>query len=468
MKKKKKMLRMINIKSILSIYLSVCLSGVMLAQGDIALDVYVKNILEHHPYIKIANNKLLKSEYKLKAARGAFDPKISGSWQLKEFDDKSYYNLQNVKLKAPNRTGVTPIVKFQNNTGYYLNPQNGNPSGGLLGAGIEIPILQGLVIDLDRKNVNISKLENEKQTFKNDSTINTIMALALKDYINWAKAYYMYESINNIFETRKERFENTLNMYEGGNISPMDTLDAYAQLNKTERDLLGTQATLTKYYYKVLNNIWDPILTNIDTIIPVSFNDIENYVFPKSLNLAIENHNLISSLVKSKEQLEIEVKYRREQFKPKLNLELLPIASFTNPMDGQKGFSSNNFASNLTFELPLYYRKQSNYYRVYKLEIENTEAKIEFQKKKILNSYRASIVNVTLLKSQLNISTRNMEYLNTLKTLEEEKYNIGESTLIKLNLRENKFIDEQIKLYSTSAKYINELIDLNIILQTLN
>lgn len=440
------------------------------AQVDtLTLKSYVANVKEFHPYIQITNNKFRKSELKLRAARGSFDPKLEGNWQQKQFDGKTYYDIREAKLKSATRIGISPIAKYQNNSGTFLNSENANPNFGLIGAGIEIPLLRGLIIDENRQKFQLSKFGLEEQIFSQDSTVNAILSMALEDYVNWSQAFYALQTLDTLLHIREERYQNILNFYAGGNIAAMDTLDAFSQLQKTQRDYLEGETKLNKALYKLKNHIWDPALVSkSDSLRPESAINIVKYLQPKQIILNVAEHNYTQALAFRKKQQETRIRYQFEQFKPKLNVEIMPLSAVQENGYLPSDFQRNNFMAGVNIELPLYYRKQSSQNKIAKLELENIEYYQQINTRKIETTYQMLLQNTDLYGTQFGISQQNVRNLEIIRSLEEEKYNIGESDLIKLNLRENKLVDEQLKTLSIFQKYAQSLIEFNQLTQQLS
>jgi hypothetical protein len=71
------------------------------------------------------------------AARGA-DPKLT--LIKKQFKDTEYYSILNSSFKIPTWYGIEIKAGFDQNEGYYLNPENTVPNAGLTSLGISVPL----------------------------------------------------------------------------------------------------------------------------------------------------------------------------------------------------------------------------------------------------------------------------------------------------------------------------------------
>jgi hypothetical protein len=80
--------------------------------------------------------------------------KIEVDFDKKQFKDTEYYSILNSSFKIPTWYGIEIKAGFDQNEGYYLNPENTVPNAGLTSLGISVPLGQGLFINqrmADRK-----------------------------------------------------------------------------------------------------------------------------------------------------------------------------------------------------------------------------------------------------------------------------------------------------------------------------
>ncbi len=136
---------------LIGLLLSTC---AMIAQvpssGTLTRETFVRLVLENHP---MARQAALRNEFgdaSVRGARGGFDPMAVASYTEKRYDGTDYFDLLDVGLKVPTWFGVELIGGFQDNSGVYLDPQNTTTGDGLVKAGAEVSIGQGLFIDQRR------------------------------------------------------------------------------------------------------------------------------------------------------------------------------------------------------------------------------------------------------------------------------------------------------------------------------
>jgi len=123
----------------------------------LSYEEYLKNVLENNPISKKAQNTKEYGELQYKAAKGNFDPTISGTYENKFYNNSNYYSVLSSGVKIPLFTGQNLKLGYEYGTGANVNPEQYTSSYGLPYVGIEVGLLQGLVIDYRRAEVLKSK-----------------------------------------------------------------------------------------------------------------------------------------------------------------------------------------------------------------------------------------------------------------------------------------------------------------------
>ena len=113
-------------------------------------EAFVRLVLENHPMARQAALRTEMGDANMRSARGGFDPVAVAGYEEKRFDDKNYFTLLDAGLKVPTWYGVDLIAGFQDNGGDLLDPQAITPEDGLIKAGVQVPLGQGLFIDQRR------------------------------------------------------------------------------------------------------------------------------------------------------------------------------------------------------------------------------------------------------------------------------------------------------------------------------
>lgn len=439
-------------------------SFVVIANASDTLSEYdfVTRVLEFHPFAKKANLKLQYGEAAVRSARGAFDPYVYSKFKKKEFG-YTYYQLNDNGLNIPTWYGITAKAGYENNRGVYLNPEHNVTSKGVTYAGIEISLLQGLVIDQRRAALKQAKTYQEITEQQQISQINDLLFSALQAYWEWSQFSNQLRYYERATATAEIRYKAVKRRFELGDLSALDTLEANIQWQN--RRILYNNAFLkeAKARLYVSNYLWteneEPL--EIDTSLfpertkplpEITLLEVESWL--DSLSYSNPDLLIYDGVL---EQLDVERKLKAEKLKPKLNLEYQLLQG---DLGVDQFFSEHNYKFGFSFSIPILLREARGNLQKTKLQIEETNYSRDQKELELKNKVRAMYQTFRVYNDQqLAYETYTLNY-NQLREAESVKFRSGESSLLKLNLREIKSLDAEVKLaelYSTRIQQYYQL-----------
>ncbi len=241
------------------------------AQNDttfLTQKAYLAQVLEQHPVAKQAALQEPLANATMLAAKGKFDPTLSSSWNDKFFSDKHYYRHFSTNLLIPTQYGLQISAAYENNNGYYLNPENTTDKYGLWAVGIEANILQGFFIDERRAAVQQAYIferitKNERQIMLND-----LLLMASLAYIEWQKAYYTQQILEEAMQIAQDYRQATRQSFLGGEKTAIDTLEAFLIVQDRMLMLQSNEMLLENAKQTLENFLWQnnqPISLNQPT-----------------------------------------------------------------------------------------------------------------------------------------------------------------------------------------------------------
>jgi outer membrane protein TolC len=149
--------------------------------------------------------------------------------------------------------------------------------------------------------------------------------------------------------------------------------------------------------------------------------------------------------------LNYERKLKIEQLKPQLSLNYNFLQDAQSPLSN---YSLNNYKWGGTFYMPIFLRKERSSLEMTKLKIENTkyeqslkERELNIKQQQLFNEWAAQIEQ----SSQLETIS---ESYKQLVEGEQDLFDLGESTVFLINMREINYINAKMKLLETQAKTI--------------
>lgn len=449
------------------LFFSISLLG--FAQNKVfELESFIRLVEEQHPLAKQAKLQVDKGNATLRMSRGGFDPYINANLNQKYFDDKQYYSLIGGGLKIPTWYGLEFKGGYEQNQGLFLNPEDVNPSNGLIYSGISASLAQGLFIDKRRAVLQQAKLFNDYSVFEQQKLLNDLFYDAINQYWQWVSAWNKLQVFEETVQLSRERLNAVKRNFELGEEPAIDTLEAYIQVQNQQ---LGKEQFFLLYQNETIalsNFLWfenNIPLEITDSLVPPSIFSIDFSDYPNndSLNAIIENIENIHPELKLYEfklsYLDIERKLKAEALKPTLNLNY----NFLTEPVGTNVFGNINtedYKWGFNFNFPIFLREERGNLKLTQLKILETDFEFEVKKLEFKNKLRQYINERTNYQKQIELYNDIILNYTKLYEAEKQKFNVGESSLFVVNTRETFLANARIKqvdLYNYYFKSINNI-----------
>ncbi|MBN8652389.1 MAG: TolC family protein [Cytophagales bacterium] len=418
---------------------------------------------QYHPLIKQAELLSDVAQQDIRFARGAFDPKIELQGNLKEYDNKEYYNKWYGSFTVPTWFPVDPKIGIERNTGTYLSTENILPDEDYnrqLFAGLTLPIGRGLFTDERRATLKQAQLGVTLAEAEQVKLINKILLEAAKDYWQWYYAYFNFQLNTRNALIADEIFRRVRLNEQMGEASGLDTLQADITRQQRQVERQEAYLDLINSSVKLSNHLWDSVGNPLQIsalLAPQPIGEAEvlsNAALQQLLTLATANHPELRKLSVKLDQLEIDRKLATEFLKPRINLNYNFLNQPLRPTGEFQTFTFlNNYKFGLDFYMPILLRKERAKVAQTRLKIQNTTYERTQTEREILNQVQATfnqLVNTNTLLQQQNAMASNYQRL-----LQGELLNLenGESDLFKINVQQEKLIQSQSKLLKLRAEF---------------
>lgn len=426
---------------------------------------YLEIVKRFHPVVKQARLISEMGDADLLKARGAFDPKLEAGYDRKDFKNTRYYDLFNSTFKIPTWYGIELKAKFEQNEGYYLNPQNTVPEDGLFAAGISVPIGQGLFINDRMAALKQAKVYREQTRAEQELAVNQILYEASLAYFEWFATYkelYLYGSF---IENAEIRYDGIRISQQAGDKPAIDTLEAYIQIQDRNLSLEQAQLDFFKASLKLATFLW--AAENVPL-------ELQEQVFPvqvieqnslDSLELLYEEildeHPKIRALGSKVEILEFDRRLKANRLLPKLNLEYNFLSS---EPDMASTFITDNYKVGVNFSLPIFLRKERGALLASKLKLQDAELDLVSEELQLRNKIKALRAQFISYQEQVAMINSLVDSYTTMLNAEERKLELGESSIFLVNTREKSLISARLKQISLMQKLLNTRAELKRVL----
>ena len=432
---------------------------------------FLSLVKQNHPLAKQAYLIGETGDAQLLKARGGFDPKVEVDFDQKVFKETEYYNLLNATFKIPTWYGIDLKAQFEQNEGYYLNPQNTVPDKGLYTAGISASLGKGLWINERMATLKQAKIYREQAKADLEIAINTVLYEASVAYFEWLQSYKKIKLYERFLENTQIRFEGIKKSALAGAIPTIDTTEAKISVQSRVLSLKEVQLEYTKKKLELANFLWlgnnipvelqnevypqNELEENIDTVLEIAEFDLVNF--------QLEEHPKMRSLGFKLDALQLERKLKANSLLPVIDLNYNFISS---EGDDLSTFYTQNYKAGLRFKMPLFLRKERGDLKLAKLKVQNTEFDLTNSRLELQNKLRAFSFELQTLEEQNLLIEELVINYETMLNAEERKYQVGESSIFLINSRELKLIDSQLKQIETVTKFYKAKANLFKILST--
>jgi outer membrane protein TolC len=426
----------------------------------ISLSEYLGYVKTFHPIVKQANLIVSESEVKLLKARGAFDPKLEVDYDRKVFKNTEYYDKLNAAFKIPTWYGIELKGNFEENEGFYLNPESTVPEDGLYSVGVSVSLARNLLINNRMAMLKQAKLFVKQAEAEQQMEVNNVIYNATITYFNWLKTYNEKRLFEDFLANAEMRFNGIKKSYEVGEMPAIDTLEARIALNNRKLDLEKARIKYIKSSLELSNYLWLNENTPIEikeNVVPDinTFQDVDSVLNTSGFtieNLDLTNHPKIQSLDYKLQSLNVERKLKLNDLLPKVDLQYNFLSETP---EIARSFSTSAYKSGLNISFPLFLRKERGDLKLAKLKMQNTEFDIQTTTVTLKNKIDAINQELKSFESQNEFTKVIVDDYGIMLQAEERKFFLGESSLFLVNSRESKLIDAKLKAIELENDYFN-------------
>ncbi|MEM9859535.1 MAG: TolC family protein [Bacteroidota bacterium] len=456
-------------KRVIALLFFLLFSSISFSQQDEAdstvvlkFDEFYALVLSNHPVVRQAELLTEQAAQELRLARGGFDPKLEGTYNLKNFKDLEYYDKLDLSLKIPVWFPVDPKVGIERNEGEFLNRENNvssSPNGQQIYAGISLPVGKGLFIDKRRATVKQARLFQEMAEAEQIKEINKILLTVAKDYWNWFYAYNNYLLLQQSIAIAQDIFDRTKVGFEYGEVAAIDTVQAKITLLQRITDFQQANIERGQSSLVLSNHLWSADGAPLELADNVRPEELVTSVFEDTLltqlvEMARINHPELRKLELKNRSLLVDRSLARENLKPRLDLNysLLDQPFNSNGESNNLGLT-DNYKLGVDLSFPLFLRKERAKLGQTNLKIQDNNFERDFREREIINSINGEYIALVNTGAILDQQQQMVNSYQRIVAAERLNLQNGESDLFKINLQVDKLIESQSKLLKLKSTY---------------
>jgi len=414
---------------------------------------FIGQVKSHHPLVKQSDLEIELGDAFVMQAKGAFDPNLVSSIREKYFGEDQYYSELTSVIQIPTWFGIEVESGYDRNIGNYVSPNSATNNAGLLFGGISVPVGKGLIIDKRRNELSKAKIYKESTKATQALMRNELLLKAGYAYWNWFEAWNNLKIFDDAVKASRDRFNAVKASSDLGDRSAIDTVEANIQLQNRQIQYAQGQVNLKNTRVQLAQYLW------LDGIIPVELKDSASPVsielvecstpspeFRINKDSMLANHPSIKVQKFDLLMITQEIRFKREQLKPKLDLKYRPLVS------PGADFSSQNFSWGVDLSIPLFLRNARGQLALTQIKSEQTKFKLIDKSMQLNVKIQQAFNKWELSSNQYDRQQAVTDNYELLLSGENELFNLGESSLFLINQRELAFIKSKLKMTTELAK----------------
>jgi len=416
----------------------------------LTLDRVVEATLKSHPSLMGEIQERAAADADLLSARGAFDPSIKGeglSYATGGYSGnyggayvEQPLEFYGSKVVGGYRIGDGTFPIYDN---YYETNSQGEAQ-----FGVEVPLLRDGAIDRRRANIGRSEVG---QTIA-DSMVELrrieLARAAAMTYWDWTAARNKVRVYKRLLDVARERDRQIAERVKKGDLPEFDRTDnqravlqRQAQFLSAERAVRSSEFNLGLFFRDAEGRPMNVSTMRSPDRIPVpmfdSFSALES-----SYEAALKARPEFKAIDGQRKQNELELTLARNQILPRLDLRVYSAKDFGT---GDEKREEAELKGGLRVEIPLRTRTQEgriDFYEAKQRKLEFTET---FLKERIRADVQDALNGVDIARKRVEVTVQEVVASRDLAKGELTRFNLGDSNLIFVNLREQNAADAEVR-----------------------
>lgn len=417
-----------------------------------------QNLEKTFPVIILATREIRKAEFDILAAQGAFDLVLKGS----ATNQTGYYDSNRLDTQFEKPTtlwGTSFFAGYRFSRGEfpdYYGERRTNSAGEIRFGG-RIPLWRDRSVDQSRLDLRQSELNKDIAGSLLDEQKLHVYREAAASYWNWLAAGKRLRTLQGLLAIAEDRQTQLKKRVALGDIPAIEEkeneraiLARREQISAAER-LLQKSALYLSLYYRTAEG--QMILPKAE-LMPHHFPSAlvpENSVLEADKAFAQENRPEVKRILREMEMERNALAFHENQRAPQLDLivrgsrDVQPGTTFQrDPWEGD--FS-------LVFQVPLQTRKQDGKIGGVEQKIEILRTKLAYQKDKVVLEATDAFQMIVNAEQRMKIIREELQVAENLARAEKTRFDLGDSTLLIVNLREQAAAEVALRLIAAETDY---------------
>jgi len=441
-----------------SLALLILLVPSLTCADELKLTSVIRSVKEQHPLLLATAEELSSAEGELLAARGAFDPSIkleastrgTGYYEgtrlggfveqpLEFYGSRIFAGYRRSEGRIPVYEGMFETLE-----------------GGEFNTGFEVPLFRDGPIDRRRASIQRFSLQSDIANASIEERLIALTRAATVAFWDWAAAGERVRVFKELLSVAEERNAQLSTRVKHGDIPEFDLTDnerqvfqRKAQLVQAERNLQNSAFELSLYLRDLEGNQIFPAPTSLPTRV-AKLPQLPNTDESTLIEEAFKRRPDLTKIARLKDQNSIERTLQENQMQPRVDLQVM---ASQDSGSGSPTLEEGELKAGLKVELPLRVRTAEGRVQVTDAKDRELSRLLQFQKQKIATDVKDAINALRLIQERFLFARKEITAARNLEKGERERFLLGDSNLIFVNLREQTAAEASIREIEAFQEY---------------
>jgi cobalt-zinc-cadmium efflux system outer membrane protein len=423
------------------VFLWVAWLGVAQAGQALALPEVINSALQAFPSLMAVQQRQAAAEGEYQAAQGGFDTqlKAKNSWSVAGL----YENQNNeVSFEQPTTLGGASFFGgWRRGVGDYpiYEGKSLTADDGEMRLGVNIPLWRNR--EIDRRRASLQQAEWAQMIASHDysQALLEVRRLATYRYWDWVLAGQRLQTAARLLAIAEQRDAGIRQRVAAGDIPEFEALDNQRVIIERRERKVAAQRLLEQAAIQ-LSLYWrdaqgEPVLPTPEQL-PDGFPGQEPAAaqgFDKALQAARDHRPELQRLVLQSAQTETELDLQRNQRAPGVDVSVMGAQDMGS---GKDKLNREELYVGVNVDIPLQRRVATGRAQVAAANLQRLKWERELQENRIAAEVRDALSALNAARQRLGLASQQQQAAKKLEEGERERFELGESTVLFVNLRE--------------------------------
>lgn len=449
--------RFILLKTALFFLFSIPASAQVFKNDSLFLKEYLQMVSAAHPQLRAAALESDIAEAELLNALGGFDPVLKTKYEFKTKEGGEKVNFLDADIELPLATMFGPRIMAgaRRGTGFGINPENETKPGGEYNVGVSLPLFQGIFTDRRRASLDKARLRPQLATANQSFERNNLLRAASVQYWNWSETAAQLAVAREILKIAEARAEQITRRARVGEVPAIDSVEAQQEVERRRGEMFRAQRLGEQAQIETQGFLWndDGTFKTLSRarpggLPPVRFLTQEEIEADR--RLAFSRRPEIQRVEVARQSAQIDIDLADELQRPNVEAEAQALYSKLTPM-------AQDYKLGLNISQPLLFRSANAQREFAGIAMQRVDIQRQQAERIIEIEIDNAISAIDRARERITSAEREIQLAETMLAAETRRFDIGESTLLFVNLRERALAEARVREVAARADYARAL-----------